>query len=119
MAAPLLARLRGRALVVGTDGVHVGVLRVPTLGHCTVEALPGGWLLRLADEPIAAVLWSLVLDLRDLRDTARVHVTGANCAWSHPLTPRHAEILLALAHYRRYAPPPSWPATCSATTPGP
>ena len=75
--------------------------------------LPGGWLLRLADEPIDAVLSSLVLDLRD---TARVHVTGANCAWSHSLTPRSCS---RSPTTRRDAPPPSWHATCSATTPGP
>lgn len=115
LAAPLLARLPGRALVVSTDGCTAaatgmtvtervalpeglcpGSAYVPSLGRCTAEALPGGWLLRLDDEPGPAQEGShrLVLDLAGA--VPQVRVTGPSGDWSHGLTLRHAEILLAL-----------------------
>lgn len=115
LAAPLLARLPGRALVVSTDGctaaatgmtvtervalpegLCAGSAYVPSLGRCTAEALPGGWLLRLDDEPGPAQEGGhrLVLDLTAA--VPQVRVTGPSGDWSHGLTLRHAEILLAL-----------------------
>jgi len=115
LAAPLLARLPGRALVVSTDGctaaatglavparialpagLSAGCAYLPSLGRCTAEALPGGWLLRLDDEPVPAEPGShrLVLDLAGA--VPQVRVTGPSGDWSHGLTLRHAEILLAL-----------------------
>ncbi|WNV73804.1 GAF domain-containing protein [Geodermatophilus sp. DSM 44513] len=113
LAAPLLARLGGPALVVGVDGctaaaaglaapdrvllpeqLHPGAAWVPALGHCTVEPLPGGWLLRPqrpADDDRPA---ALVLDLTGPRP--RAQVTGPSGSWTASLSLRHAEILLAL-----------------------
>lgn len=115
IGAPLLARLPGQALVVSTDGctaaatgltvperivlpdgLCAGTAWLPALGRCTAEALPGGWLLRLDDEPGTAGPGSHRL-LLDLAGTVpQVHVTGPSGDWTHALTLRHAEILLAL-----------------------
>jgi hypothetical protein len=115
VAAPLLARLPGRALVVGVDGrtaaatgfaapervalpdpLGAGVVFLPALGRCTAEALPGGWLLRLEDGGAGAELPAgLVLDLAGARP--QVRITGASGSWTHALSLRHAEILLVLA----------------------
>jgi GAF domain-containing protein len=117
LAAPILARLTGPALVVGVDGctaaatglvaapdrvalpeeVHPGAAWVPALGRCTVEPLPGGWLLRPQgpgddDRPAG-----LVLDLTGARPL--VQVTGASGSWTAGLSLRHAEILLALTRH--------------------
>lgn len=109
-AAPLLAGVTGRAMVVDPYGhlalasglcapdrvalpgdLEVGELWLPTLGRATAEALPGGWLLRLSGEGAAA--GSLELDLRS---APVVRVSGSAGDWSRELSPRHAEILLAL-----------------------
>ena len=116
LAAPILARLTGPALVVGVDGctaaatglaapdrvalpeeVHAGPVWVPALGRCSVEPLPGGWLLRPSgpgddDRPAG-----LVLDLAGPRP--QVQVTGASGSWTAGLSLRHAEILLALVRH--------------------
>ena len=116
LAAPLLARLTGPALVVGVDGctaaatglaapdrdalpeeVRPGAVWVPALGRCTVEPLPGGWLLRphgAEDDDRPA---GLVLDLTGARP--QVQVTGASGSWTTGLSLRHAEILLALTRH--------------------
>lgn len=112
LAAPVLAREAGRALVVALDGstaavtglpapdrlvlpagLGPGAARLPGLGACTVEPLPGGWLVRVDDDaPASACL--LDLDLRSV--PARLRVDGAAGSWTHVLGLRHAEILLAL-----------------------
>ena len=108
--APVLARMSGDALAVDRDG-HLaaaigtrapdrvalpddltgGPVWLPTLGVAVAEPLAGGWLLRL-DDP-GDVATALVLDLRV---APLLRVTGASGAWSRRLSPRHAEILLAL-----------------------
>ena len=112
LAAPLLARVPGRALVVALDGttaaatgltcpdrvalpddVGEGAVWLPALGACTAEAVPGGWLLRL-DEPGPVLPTRLVLDLAG---APRVQVSGASGSWVHALSLRHAELLLSLA----------------------
>ncbi|MGY1624717.1 GAF domain-containing protein [Geodermatophilus sp. SYSU D00965] len=117
LAAPLLARLAGPALVVGPDGctaaasglaapdrvalpdgLQAGPLELPVLGRCTAEPLPGGWLLRPAGGADDARPAGVVLDLAGPRPEVRV--TGASGTWSAPLSLRHAEILLALAEHR-------------------
>ncbi|WP_433277437.1 GAF domain-containing protein [Pseudonocardia xinjiangensis] len=116
VAAPLLARLTGPALVVSQDGVPAAALDLPVparvalpesleggevwlpgLGRCTAEPLLGGWLLRpevpggvTPDEPV-----HLLLDLTG--ESPQVHVTTPSGRWQHTLTPRHAEMLRALA----------------------
>lgn len=110
-AAPVVARVGGRALAVDPHG-HIAAVTgltaperlvlpadlspestwLPTLGPVSVEPLPGGWLVRLGGESAAAT--ELVLDLRG-RPELRVRTPSH--AWQHRPTPRHAEILLALA----------------------
>ena len=111
LAAPVLARLPGRALVVALTGATAatsglsapdrlvlpaglrgGPVRLAGLGACTVTPLPGGWLVQLDDGPEAPC--GLAVDLRAA--PARVRVDGAAGSWTHVLGRRHAEILLAL-----------------------
>lgn len=110
-AAPLLARLTGQALVVDRHGhlalaaglqapsritlpaaMSVGEVRLPTLGAATAEAVPGGWLLRLDSRGTEATMV-----LVDLAGAPTMTVTGSTGAWTHDLSPRHAEVVLALA----------------------
>jgi hypothetical protein len=74
--------------------LRAGDAWLPALGRCTVEPLPGGWLLRPGPGAGAA---SLLLDLS--LAAARVHVAGAGGSWDAPLGTRHAEILLALVRH--------------------
>lgn len=123
VAAPLLARLSGPALVVALDGTTAastgltapdrvplpdvlhqgllddGVLWLPALGRCSAEPLPGGWLLRqLPDDDAGTPAGTrLVLDLSG--EAPRLTVTGPSGAWTHTPTPRHAELLLTLARH--------------------
>lgn len=110
-AAPLLARLSGHALAVDRDG-HVaaaigahaparvalpeglqgGRIWLPTLGAADAEPLAAGWLLRL-DPAESATATRMVLDLTG---DPVVQVCGDQGEWSRRLSPRHAEILLAL-----------------------
>ncbi|MFH8655521.1 GAF domain-containing protein [Streptomyces afghaniensis] len=119
VAAPVLARLDGRALVVDRDGwtaavsgmpytrrvavpksLTPGPRWVPVLGLCSVEPLAGGWLLRsAADEPAARGAARIVLDLRQARGWT-VAVSGGAGSWTRELSPRHAELLYLLAVHR-------------------
>lgn len=116
VAAPLLAGMNERALVVDEAGwtaatVHMEPVRrvtlpqqretgtawLPALGECTLEPLPGGWLVR--PRPGGGAEPSTVtLDLT--RPSPRVVVSGPSGEWAHRLTPRHAELLLLLAVHR-------------------
>ncbi len=115
VAAPVLARLGGRALVVDTDGWTAAVTGMPyprrlalpkslspgrrwlpALGLCAVEPLAGGWLLRAVDEPAPAGGGRLVLDLARPRRPSMT-VGGGAGSWSRELSPRHAELLYLLA----------------------
>ncbi|GAQ66296.1 acetoin dehydrogenase operon transcriptional [Streptomyces scabiei] len=119
VAAPVLARIGGRAVAVDRDGwtaavtgmpytsrvalptsLSPGRCRLPALGPCTVEPLPGGWLIRpTADPALAPAATHITLDVSRPR---RWSVTVAGCAgsWTHELTPRHAELLYLLALHR-------------------
>ncbi|MEW2512282.1 GAF domain-containing protein [Streptomyces sp. NPDC046870] len=117
VAAPVLARLNGRALVVDRDGWAAAVTGMPyvrrvtlprtlapgrrwlpSLGSCAVEPLAGGWLLRAEEEPRAGA-GRIVLDLgRPGRCT--MTVTASAGSWSRELSPRHAELLFLLAEHR-------------------
>jgi hypothetical protein len=109
-AAPILARVGGEALAVDLQGrtaaaiglaapervvlpgdLAGGPVWLPSLGAATAEPLPGGWLLRLDTDSGTATRLEL-----DLAGTARVTVVGESGSWSQALSPRHAEILLAL-----------------------
>ncbi|WP_415948996.1 GAF domain-containing protein [Streptomyces sp. KLOTTS4A1] len=116
-AAPLLAGIKGRALVVDGDGwtaavtgtapverialpsgVGPGRAWLPAFGDCLVEPLPGGWLLR-PEEAGDRALGAPAVVVLDLSAAPRctLSVTGASGAWSHELSPRHAELLYLLA----------------------
>ncbi|MGW1591105.1 GAF domain-containing protein [Streptomyces sp. NPDC002386] len=118
VGAPVLARLDGRALVVDRDGWTAAVTGMPyvrrlslpgslapgrrwlpPLGHCAVEPLAGGWLLRVADEPSPGTADRVRLDLSRAGRTS-VTVCGAAGSWSRELSPRHAELLYLLAEHR-------------------
>ncbi|MFF3904667.1 GAF domain-containing protein [Streptomyces sp. NPDC001848] len=118
VAAPLLARLGGRAVAVDKDGwtaavtgmpytgrvalpasLAPGRCLLPTLGPCTVEPLPGGWLIRAADSPTPAQPTRIVLDVSHPRRWS-VTVFGDTGSWTHELSPRHAELLYLLALHR-------------------
>jgi hypothetical protein len=119
VAAPVLARIGGRAVAVDRDGwtaavtgmpytsrvalpksLSPGRCWLPALGLCTVEPLPTGWLIRpTADPAPAPTATQITLDVSHPR---RWTVTVAGCAgsWTHELTPRHAELLYLLALHR-------------------
>lgn len=113
VAAPMIARMDGHALVVdrsghvvaasGTtpptrislpDAMSVGTIWLPDLGVATAEVLPGGWLLRLQDHDGGEPATDLVVDLSGR--TPQLRVTGPSGSWQQALTPRHAEILVSL-----------------------
>ncbi|MCJ1680143.1 GAF domain-containing protein [Streptomyces sp. APSN-46.1] len=119
VAAPMLARLPGRALAVDAHGWTAAVtglapeeriplpkrfgpgrVWVPRLGDCVVEALPGGWLLRVADSRTDAPAGRVVLDFSRPRSWSAT-VYGAAGSWSQELSPRHAELLFLLAESPR------------------
>jgi hypothetical protein len=115
VAAPLLAGLAGPGLVVDGHGWVAAVARsaprtrvtlpavmdgshlwLSELGECTVEPLPGGWLLRPVAIDGAPERTRVTLDLRVGR-VPEVTVDGAAGQWRLALTPRHAQILQLLA----------------------
>ncbi|MEU7412040.1 MULTISPECIES: helix-turn-helix domain-containing protein [Streptomyces] len=117
VAAPVLARLSGRAVVVDRNGwtaamtgmpyvrrvtlpksLQPGRRWLPSLGSCAVEPLAGGWLLRAEDEPLAAPARRITLDL-SRPDRCSVTVTASTGSWSRELSPRHAELLFLLAEH--------------------
>lgn len=119
VAAPVLARIGGRAVAVDPDGwtaavtgmpytsrvalpksLSPGCCWLPALGLCTVDPLPAGWLIRpTADPAPAPTATHITLDVSHPR---RWTVTVVGCAgsWTHELTPRHAELLYLLALHR-------------------
>ncbi|MFI5873662.1 GAF domain-containing protein [Streptomyces sp. NPDC051445] len=118
VAAPVLARLAGRAAVVDPDGWTAAVTGMPytsrialprspspgrrwlpALGLCSMEPLAGGWLVRSVDGAAEAPpqgATRIVLDLSRPRRCS-VTVSGGAGSWSHELSPRHAELLYLLA----------------------
>ncbi|MER5983629.1 GAF domain-containing protein [Streptomyces sp. NPDC001787] len=118
VAAPILCRLGGRALVVDTHGwlaavtgmppvdrlplpksLRPGRVWLPSLGMCRMEPLPGGWLVRVADGSSDGPPRRVVLDLSRARGLS-VHVVSPVGTWTQRLSPRHAELLYALALHR-------------------
>ncbi|MBU2697611.1 GAF domain-containing protein [Pimelobacter sp. 30-1] len=108
-AEPLLSGANGPLLVVDDHGwvaAHQGVavrdrveapqpdraLAVPGLGVCLPERLRGGWLIRpSASGPVLTAV--LHLDA----GPATLEVRGDDSPWRVALTPRHAELLTAIA----------------------
>ncbi|WP_063763359.1 GAF domain-containing protein [Streptomyces sp. NRRL WC-3742] len=130
LAAPLLARVGGPALVVDAAGWTAAAsgmpapdrLRIPAngwapaalhwvpgLGECVLEPIADGWLVRPVGVPgedghgelsaERAEGARLRLDLRR-PERPELFVQGTADSWSHPLSPRHAELLLLLATAR-------------------
>lgn len=118
VAAPVLARLEGRALVTDRDGwtaavtgmpyvdrvalpksPGAGARWLPAVGTCTVEPLAGGWLVRAAEGRMAPGAARIVLDLGQARRWT-VRVLGGAGEWTRELSPRHAELLYLLAVHR-------------------
>lgn len=108
-AEPLLSGSNGPLLVVDDHGwvaAHQGVavrdrveapradrtLAVPGLGLCLPERLPHGWLIRPTGE---GRTFTAVLDLT--ATPASLEVRVGDGPWRVPLTPRHAELLVAIA----------------------
>ncbi|MEU3672033.1 GAF domain-containing protein [Streptomyces virginiae] len=119
VAAPLLARLPGRALAVDPHGWTAAVtglapadriplpkdfapgrVWVPQLGDCVAEPLPGGWLLRVAQDRTGTAATRVVLDLSRAGSWSAT-VYGSFGSWSQELSPRHAELLFLLAESPR------------------
>ncbi|MGW0084952.1 GAF domain-containing protein [Streptomyces sp. NPDC003393] len=115
VAAPVLARLDGRAAVVDRDGwtaavagmpytpriplpksVSPGRRWLPAVGLCSLEPLADGWLVRADEEVPVHGDARIVLDLTRPRRWS-VAVSGGPGSWSHELSPRHAELLYLLA----------------------
>jgi hypothetical protein len=113
VATPVLATGSGPGLVIDDHGwvaavrgmppvdrvavpVAGGPVPVHGLGLCEPEAVPGGWLLRPASGGRSALRLTLELDVRP----PRAVVAGTN-VWVHPLSTRHAEVLLLLARAGR------------------
>ncbi|MGW4225997.1 GAF domain-containing protein [Streptomyces bauhiniae] len=117
VAAPVLARLDGRALVVDRDGWSAAVTGMPYvrrialpkslspgrrwlpgLGSCAVEPLAGGWLLRASAEPPGGT-GKLVLDL-SRPERRLLTVSDAGGTWTREPSERHAELLYLLVAQR-------------------
>ncbi|MFG3404876.1 GAF domain-containing protein [Streptomyces sp. NPDC048142] len=119
VAAPILCRIGGRALAVDVHGrlaavtgmspvdrlplpksLRPGPVWLPSLGMCQVEPLPGGWLVRVDDGGTWGAPRRVVLDLSRPGALA-VHLTGPLGSRTQRLSPRHAELLYALAVHRQ------------------
>ncbi|CAN3126893.1 GAF domain-containing protein [Mycobacterium sp. smrl_JER01] len=120
LAAPILARMDSPALAVDTEGWVAAVDAMPlhnrillpeqmgpgrvwltALGMCAVEPLPGGWLVRPAEQDdVDARVSQVRLDFTD-PDSPSLVMAGEFGSWRHDLTLRHAEILCALAISRQ------------------
>ncbi|MFF0505307.1 GAF domain-containing protein [Streptomyces fimicarius] len=119
VAAPILCRVGGRALAVDVHGrlaavtgmapvdrlplpksLRPGPVWLPSLGMCQVEPLPGGWLVQVDDGGERGAPRRVVLDLSRPRALA-VHLTGPLGNRTERLSPRHAELLYALAVHRQ------------------
>ncbi|MGW5045244.1 GAF domain-containing protein [Streptomyces griseoluteus] len=117
VAAPVLARLDGRALVVDRDGWSAAVTGMPYvrrvalpksltsgrrwlpgLGTCAVEPLAGGWLLRPSAETPGGT-GRLVLDL-SRPERRLLTVSDAGGTWTREPSERHAELLYLLVAQR-------------------
>lgn len=115
VAAPVLARMGGPALVTDRNGwvaaasellppvrvllpkgEHEGQGYVPSIGWCRLEPLFDGWLIRVDKRPPDRST-SLRVDFDRGRATVTVVTSGG--IWRHRLSPRHVEILLILARH--------------------
>ncbi|MGC5023130.1 GAF domain-containing protein [Tsukamurella sp. DT100] len=115
VAAPMLAGLGRPGLAVDVNGWVAAVgdlparsrialpadltgpsVRLPELGPCTVDPLPGGWLLQPDPGDGPDTVTRVTLDLRPGR-APEVAVAGGGGSWRYQPSPRHAQILALLA----------------------
>ncbi|MEV2250659.1 GAF domain-containing protein [Streptomyces sp. NPDC050147] len=120
VAAPILARLAGRAVAVDFHGwtaavtgmpptdrlslpkaMAAGHMWLPSLGACAVEPLPGGWLLRVEEDPQPLGAARVILDVSAARRWSVTVEGGGAGGWTRELTPRHAELLFLLTSHRK------------------
>lgn len=115
VAAPILARIDGPALVVDEQGWVAAVsglsprervvaptpgdpMAVDGAGLCWPEPVPGGWLIRPAS---GAGRSAITLRLGGEGHQTRLHVTAlgphGELCWDQAISPRHVDILTALA----------------------
>lgn len=118
LAVPALSKISGRAVVVDEHGwvaaasgiapadriglvgpVEPGRTWLPAFGACALEPLPGGWLVRLADEDGGGSVTTAVLEVRASGE-GELTVSGSGGTWTCSLSPRHAEMLAVLASRR-------------------
>ncbi|MBC3191583.1 GAF domain-containing protein [Pseudonocardia sp. C8] len=109
IGAPMLAGTSGPGLVVDDHGWVAAVTGLPGvervaapsadrliavhgIGPCLPEPVPGGWLLRPADSGSSRMRLRLDLDARPPQA-----VVEGSSRWVHPLSTRHAEVLVLLA----------------------
>ena len=79
------------------EDMAVGEMWLPGMGDVRAEPLPGGWLLRFEEPGTASGASTVTLTLDLTGQPASVTVAGGSAPWTHEPTPRHTEILLALA----------------------
>ena len=115
VAAPILARIGKPALAVDSEGwvaavdslplhnrillpeeIAPGRVWITSLGVCDIDVLPGGWLVRPAEDDEAPALTRVELDLTAPGAPA-LDMAGQFGRWRHGISLRHAEILLILA----------------------
>ncbi|MGW7073219.1 GAF domain-containing protein [Streptomyces sp. NPDC054855] len=120
VAAPVLARLDGRAVAVDRHGwtaavtgmpptdrlslpkaMTAGQIWLPSLGTCAVEPLPGGWLLRVEEDPQPPATTRVILDVSGPRRWTVTVEGGRAGGWTRELSPRHAELLFLLSSHRK------------------
>lgn len=75
-----------------------GPVRLPALGHCRLEPVPGGWLVQLGGDGAGTAPTRAVLDVRAPRVRSDGH--GRERRVAYPMIPRHAEMLYVLACHR-------------------
>ncbi|QDO89728.1 GAF domain-containing protein [Ornithinimicrobium ciconiae] len=83
--------LVGHQIVSLPDNPQPGRLHLPGLGDVLLDPLPGGWLLRRDHEEAPATRAVL-----DLTAEPMIEVYAGSARWTRRLTPRHAELLVAL-----------------------
>jgi hypothetical protein len=117
-AVPVLAKVTGKAVITDEHGwvaaaaglapvdrialpagLAPGRAWLPAYGTCSIEPVPGGWLIRLAGDLGEGPATKVVLDVRAPREPT-LTVSGATGTWTHRLSPRHAEMLYVLASHR-------------------
>ena len=115
VAAPILARIGKPALAVDSEGwvaavdslplhnrillpdeIAPGRVWITSLGVCDVDVLPGGWLVRPAEDDEAPAVTRVELDLT-VPGVPALDMAGQFGRWRHGISLRHAEILLVLA----------------------